>query len=139
MSEHVSDSAEWQAVQSHAEKFSGVHLRDLFDSDPRRGERLAAQVADLYVDYSKNLVTDEVLTALVGATPFALFPTLQAAALPARGAVVHGLLLLAAGVLLSLPWRALRLRRPHAPRAAAQEPALAADDLEREMVTTRGA
>ena len=65
MSEHVSDSAEWQAVQGHAEKFSSVHLRELFDSDPRRGERLTAQVADLYVDYSKNLVTDEVLTALI--------------------------------------------------------------------------
>jgi glucose-6-phosphate isomerase len=65
MSEHVSDSAEWQAVQGHAEKFASVHLRDLFDSDPRRGERLTAQVADLYVDYSKNLVTDEVLAALV--------------------------------------------------------------------------
>ena len=64
MSEHVSDSAEWQAVQGHAEKFSGVHLRDLFGADPRRGERLTAQVADLYVDYSKNLVTDEVLAAL---------------------------------------------------------------------------
>ncbi|MEU7901338.1 glucose-6-phosphate isomerase [Actinoplanes sp. NPDC049118] len=65
MSEHVSDSAEWQAVQGHAEKFSGVHLRELFDSDPRRGERLTAGVADLYVDYSKNLVTDEVLAALL--------------------------------------------------------------------------
>src|SRR4029453_12041754 len=65
MSEHVSDSAEWQAVQGHAEKFSTVHLRDLFDSDPRRGQRLTASVADLYVDYSKNLVTDEVLAALV--------------------------------------------------------------------------
>src|SRR3954467_2724399 len=65
MSEHVSDSAEWQAVQGHAEKFSSVHLRELFDSDPRRGERLTAQAADLYVDYSKNLVTDEVLAALV--------------------------------------------------------------------------
>jgi len=65
MSEHVSDSAEWQAVQGHAEKFSGVHLRDLFDSDKRRGERLTASVADLYVDYSKNLVTDEVLSALI--------------------------------------------------------------------------
>jgi glucose-6-phosphate isomerase len=64
MSEHVSGSAEWQAVQGHAEKFSGVHLRELFDSDPRRGERLTASVADLYVDYSKNLVTDEVLAAL---------------------------------------------------------------------------
>jgi glucose-6-phosphate isomerase len=65
MSEHLSDSAEWQAVQGHAEKFTAVHLRDLFDSDPRRGERLTAAVADLYVDYSKNLVTDEVLTALL--------------------------------------------------------------------------
>ena len=65
MSEHVSDSAEWQAVQGHAEKIAGVHLRDLFAGDPRRGERLTAQVADLYVDYSKNLVTDEVISALV--------------------------------------------------------------------------
>ncbi|AGL18322.1 glucose-6-phosphate isomerase [Actinoplanes sp. N902-109] len=65
MSEHVSDSAEWQAVQGHAEKFASVHLRELFDSDPRRGERLTAQVADLYVDYSKNLVTDEVISALI--------------------------------------------------------------------------
>ncbi|MBL7261654.1 glucose-6-phosphate isomerase [Paractinoplanes lichenicola] len=65
MSEHVSDSAEWLALQGHAEKFNGVHLRDLFGSDPKRGERLTAQVADLTVDYSKNLVNDEVLTALV--------------------------------------------------------------------------
>jgi len=65
MTDHVSDSAEWQAVQGHAEKFAAVHLRDLFDSDPRRGERLAAQVADLYVDYSKNLVTDEVIASLI--------------------------------------------------------------------------
>ena len=64
MGTDISAAAEWQAVQGHAEKFSSVHLRDLFDSDPRRGERLTAQVADLYVDYSKNLVTDEVLTAL---------------------------------------------------------------------------
>ncbi|MBM2623069.1 glucose-6-phosphate isomerase [Actinoplanes sp. LDG1-06] len=65
MSEHVSDSAEWQALQGHAEKFAAVHLRDLFGSDPGRGERLTAQVAGLTVDYSKNLVTDEVLSALV--------------------------------------------------------------------------
>jgi len=64
MSEHVSDSAEWQVLQGHAEKFSAVHLRDLFGSDPGRGERLTARVADLTVDYSKNLVTEEVLTAL---------------------------------------------------------------------------
>ena len=65
MSEHVSDSAEWQALQGHAEKFSAVHLRDLFGSDPGRGARLTARVADLTVDYSKNLVTDEVLADLL--------------------------------------------------------------------------
>ncbi|MEU8242688.1 glucose-6-phosphate isomerase [Actinoplanes missouriensis] len=64
MSEHVSDSTEWQSLQGLAEKFSAVHLRDLFGSDPQRGTRYAAEVADLYVDYSKNLVTDEVLSAL---------------------------------------------------------------------------
>jgi glucose-6-phosphate isomerase len=64
MSDHVSDSAEWQALQGHAEKFSAVHLRDLFGSDSKRGERFTATVADLTVDYSKNLVTDEVLSAL---------------------------------------------------------------------------
>ena len=65
MSEHVSDSAEWQDLQGHAEKFSAVHLRDLFGSDPGRGERLTTTVAGLTVDYSKNLVTEEVLSALV--------------------------------------------------------------------------
>src|SRR4051812_9253386 len=65
MSDHVSDSAEWQALQGHAEKFPAVHLRDLFGSEPGRGERLTVKVADLTVDYSKNLVTDEVMTALL--------------------------------------------------------------------------
>ncbi|MCU7728685.1 glucose-6-phosphate isomerase [Actinoplanes sp. KI2] len=65
MSEHVSASAEWQALQGYAEKFSAVHLRDLFGSDPGRGSRLTVRVADLTVDYSKNLVTDEVLSALL--------------------------------------------------------------------------
>ena len=65
MGSQVSGSSEWQALQGHAEKISGVHLRELFDGDPRRGERLTAEVADLYVDYSKNLVTDEVVSSLV--------------------------------------------------------------------------
>ncbi|MEU4237661.1 glucose-6-phosphate isomerase [Actinoplanes sp. NPDC026619] len=65
MSEHVSDSAEWQSLAGHAEKFSAVHLRDLFGSDPGRAERLTATVADLTVDYSKNLISDEVITDLL--------------------------------------------------------------------------
>ncbi|WP_030442737.1 glucose-6-phosphate isomerase [Actinoplanes subtropicus] len=79
MSEHVSDSAEWQALQGHAEKFSAVHLRDLFGSDPGRGERLTVKVADLTVDYSKNLVTDEVMTALLALATRARLPERTAA------------------------------------------------------------
>jgi glucose-6-phosphate isomerase len=57
--------AEWRALQAHAEKTRDVHLRDLFADDPGRGERLVARVGDLYVDYSKNRVTDETLELLV--------------------------------------------------------------------------
>jgi glucose-6-phosphate isomerase len=64
MSTDVTTTAEWQALQAHAEKVRGDHLRDLFAADPQRGERLSAQVADLYVDFSKNRVTDETLTLL---------------------------------------------------------------------------
>ena len=65
MGTQVSGSSEWASLQGQAEKISGVHLRDLFDADPHRGQRLTAEVADLYVDYSKNLVTDETLSTLI--------------------------------------------------------------------------
>jgi glucose-6-phosphate isomerase len=64
MSTDVTTTAEWQALQAHAEKVRDVHLRDMFAADPQRGERLSAQVADLYVDFSKNRVTDETLSLL---------------------------------------------------------------------------
>src|SRR5262249_56892939 len=64
MSTDVTTTAEWQALQAHAEKLREAHLRDLFATDPQRGDRLAVQVADLYVDFSKNLVTDETFTLL---------------------------------------------------------------------------
>jgi glucose-6-phosphate isomerase len=69
MSTDVTSTAEWQALQAHADKIRDTHLRDLFADDSGRGGRLTAQVADLYVDYSKNRVTDEtlsLLTALAG-------------------------------------------------------------------------
>jgi glucose-6-phosphate isomerase len=64
MSTAVTTTVEWQALQAHAEKISSTHLRDLFATDPQRAIRLAGQVGDLYVDYSKNLVTDETLVLL---------------------------------------------------------------------------
>jgi glucose-6-phosphate isomerase len=55
----------WQALKRHHEEIAGQHLRDLFASDPGRGERLTAEAAGLYLDYSKNRVTDETMRLLV--------------------------------------------------------------------------
>ncbi len=55
----------WKALQEHKRKLEGLHLRDLFAEDPERGERLTAEACGLYLDYSKNLVTDETLRLLL--------------------------------------------------------------------------
>ena len=54
----------WKALQAHHEKIRSLHLRTLFADDPARGERLTAEAAGIYLDYSKNRVTDETLTLL---------------------------------------------------------------------------
>jgi len=54
----------WAALERHYEEMRDVHLRDLFAADPTRGERLAAEGAGLYLDYSKNRVTDLTLELL---------------------------------------------------------------------------
>ena len=55
----------WKALEDHHRKSSAVHLRDLFASDPGRGERLTASGAGLFLDYSKNRVTAETLGLLM--------------------------------------------------------------------------
>ncbi|MFD1831885.1 glucose-6-phosphate isomerase [Streptomyces desertarenae] len=55
---------QWQALARHREELGEVHLRDLFAADPGRAERYTVRVGDLYLDYSKNLVTDETLRLL---------------------------------------------------------------------------
>src|SRR6201995_2045209 len=55
----------WQALERHYAEISGVHLRDLFAADPGRGERLNAEAVGVYLDYSKNRVTDETLALLI--------------------------------------------------------------------------
>ncbi len=55
----------WQALERHYQEIAGRHLRDLFAEDPGRGERLTAEAPGLYLDYSKNRVTDETLRLLV--------------------------------------------------------------------------
>jgi glucose-6-phosphate isomerase len=57
--------ASWKALQSHWDAVRGVHLRELFAGDANRGERLAAEAAGLYFDYSKQRVTNETLGLLL--------------------------------------------------------------------------
>jgi glucose-6-phosphate isomerase len=55
----------WWALSAQREQLRQVHLRQLFAHDPNRGERLVAEGAGLYLDYSKQRVTDEVLSYLL--------------------------------------------------------------------------
>ena len=59
------ETAAWHALQTHYQQVSGLHLRQLFANDARRGERLVAEGAGLYLDYSKNRVTDETIRLLL--------------------------------------------------------------------------
>jgi glucose-6-phosphate isomerase len=54
----------WGQLQSHFEQVRGTTLRELFDADPERGERLVADGAGLFLDFSKNRVTDETVMLL---------------------------------------------------------------------------
>ena len=55
----------WKALSAHHDKIKNAHLRDLFAQDQKRGERLTAEALGIYLDYSKNRVTDETLGLLV--------------------------------------------------------------------------
>ena len=55
----------WEGLATHYEKVRDLHLRRLFEQDPRRGERMTAEAVGIFLDYSKNRVTDETLKLLV--------------------------------------------------------------------------
>jgi glucose-6-phosphate isomerase len=55
----------WKALEQHYGEIAEVHLRQLFADDPGRGERLTAEAAGLYLDYSKNRITDETMRLLL--------------------------------------------------------------------------
>ena len=55
----------WKALGNHYWNVRNVHLRSLFADDPHRGERMAVEGAGLYLDYSKNRITDETIRLLV--------------------------------------------------------------------------
>jgi glucose-6-phosphate isomerase len=56
---------QWQALQQHLGQIERRHLRELFAEDPSRGERLVAEAAGLYLDYSKNRITHQTIRLLL--------------------------------------------------------------------------
>lgn len=65
MTARLDETPEWRALQAHADAVKRLHLRDLFAADTERGQRLTLELDGLYIDYSKNLVTDETLGLLL--------------------------------------------------------------------------
>jgi len=65
MTKSVTQRGPWKALQDHCDKVSRKHLRELFDEDDARGTRLTLEAAGLYLDYSKNRITDKTLRLLV--------------------------------------------------------------------------
>jgi glucose-6-phosphate isomerase len=61
----LTSTAEWKALEDHHGKVGQAHLRDLFAQDPARGTKLVAEAGPIYLDYSKNRITEETLPLLI--------------------------------------------------------------------------
>jgi glucose-6-phosphate isomerase len=61
----ITEAPEWRALSAHYDEVRDLHLRDLFASDAERGERLTAEAEGVYLDYSKNRITDETVRLLL--------------------------------------------------------------------------
>ena len=61
----LDEMAAWQALAGHYQQIKAVHLRQLFAEDAGRGERMTAEGVGLYLDYSKNRITDETVQLLL--------------------------------------------------------------------------
>src|SRR5579859_3054790 len=60
----LTDRPEWRALEEHYKQVKDLHLRTLFTEDPKRGERFTLEAEDIYLDYSKNRITQETLRLL---------------------------------------------------------------------------
>src|ERR1700677_503531 len=65
MTQTLTETTSWQALQTHYEKIKDIQLRKLFADDPTRGERMSNENVALPVDYSKPRITDETLRLLI--------------------------------------------------------------------------
>ncbi len=64
MATRLTSRPAFQSLTKHFESASGLHLRDLFATDPKRSERFSVDAAGLFLDYSKNRITDETMALL---------------------------------------------------------------------------
>jgi glucose-6-phosphate isomerase len=64
-SKPLKETPAWNALQAHYEQIKDTHLRKLFADDPKRGNHFTVEGADLYLDYSKNRITEETMRLLV--------------------------------------------------------------------------
>src|SRR5690348_16689470 len=65
MAQPLTERPAWSALAAHHADIGSTTLRDLFEADAARGERLTAEAAGIFLDYSKNRVTDETLRLLL--------------------------------------------------------------------------
>ena len=65
MTSEMNEPPAWKALKEHYSKIRRLHLRKMFAQDPERGGRLKAEALGIYLDYSKNRVTDETLRLLL--------------------------------------------------------------------------
>jgi len=61
----VNECPAWKNLEKHYQKLRDVHLRQFFAADPARGERMTATAAGVFLDYSKNRITDDTVDLLV--------------------------------------------------------------------------
>jgi glucose-6-phosphate isomerase len=64
-SHRPTETSAWRALQAHYEKIKDLHLRQFFAEDSNRADRFSIEGADLYLDYSKNRITDETIRLLL--------------------------------------------------------------------------
>jgi glucose-6-phosphate isomerase len=60
----IDQTPEWQALEAHFAAHRDDHLRDLFAAEPKRGSTMTAEAGDLFLDYSKNRLSEETMTLL---------------------------------------------------------------------------
>jgi glucose-6-phosphate isomerase len=61
----LNDRPAWKALEAHYQQIQGKHLKQLFADDPARGERFTVETGGIFLDYSKNRITDETLKLLI--------------------------------------------------------------------------